>query len=203
MLLYSSQTGNSPRKVRIFLAEKGIDDIQFKSLDLMQMEHKTPQYRAKVPNAKVPALELDDGTIVSETTAICRYLEELYPTPNLFGESPMEIAAIEMWQSRIVFELMLPLAMGFRHTHPAMAAMEDQNEAYGTAQREVGIKSIAYFDRVLADSEFIAGERFTFADIQMITTTDFFLRLNKIDLSEFKNLERYTNLIASRPSFTA
>jgi len=127
VLLYSSQTGNSPRKVRIFLAEKGINDIQFKNLDLMQMEHKTPEYRAKVPNAKVPALELDDGTIVSETTAICRYLEELYPTPNLFGESPMEIAAIEMWQSRIVFELMLPLAMGFRHTHPAMAAMEDQN----------------------------------------------------------------------------
>ncbi|MEK9649464.1 MAG: glutathione S-transferase family protein [Gammaproteobacteria bacterium] len=203
MLLYSSKTGNSPRKVRIFLAEKGIQDIELKNLDLMQMEHKTPEYRAKVPNAKVPALELEDGTIISESTAICRYLEALYPDPNLFGESPMEIAAIEMWQSRIVFELMLPLAMGFRHTHPAMAAMENQNESYGIAQREVGIKSTTYFDKVLSDSEFIAGDRFTFADIQMISTTEFFLRLNKIDLNDFKNLVRYTKLISSRPSYSA
>lgn len=187
----------------MFLAEKGIQDIKIKDLDLMQMEHKTPEYRAKVPNARVPALELQDGTIISESTAICRYLEELYPEPNLFGESPIEIAAIEMWQSRIVFELMLPLAMGFRHTHPAMAALEEQNEAYGKSQREIGIKSANYFDKVLHQSEFIAGERFTFADIQMISTTDFFLRLNRIDLADFKNLERYTQRMSSRPSFSA
>ena len=187
----------------MFLSEKGIQDIKIKDLDLMQMEHKTPEYRAKVPNARVPALELQDGTIISESTAICRYLEELYPEPNLFGESPIEIAAIEMWQSRIVFELMLPLAMGFRHTHPAMAALEEQNAVYGKAQREMGIKSANYFDKVLQKSEYIAGERFTFADIQMISTTDFFLRLNKIDLADFKNLERYTKMMSSRPSFSA
>ncbi len=185
------------------MAEKQIDGIEPINLNLMEGEHKTPEYKAKVPNAKVPALELDDQTIISETTAICRYLEQLHPEPNLFGENPLEIAAIEMWQSRVVFEVMLPLAMAFRHTHPAMASLEKQNPAYGELQREVGVKSIAYYDSVLSSSEYVAGERFTFADIQLISTTDFFLNLNKIELKDFSNLHRYTKLIMQRPSFSA
>ena len=136
-------------------------------MDLMQGEHKSPEYRAIAPNAKVPALVLDDETIITESTAICRYLEDLYPEPSLFGSSSIEKAAIEMWQNRVVFELMLPLAMTFRHTHPAMAQMENQNASYGEQQRDVALGSLKYFDKHLADSEYIAGDAFTFADIQV------------------------------------
>ena len=137
MKLYSSKFAPNPRKVLIYIAEKNIQDIKVINLDLGKLEHKTPEYKAIAPNAKVPALELDDGTIILETTAICRYLECLYPEPNMFGESPMEIASIEMWYSRVSFELMIPLMHGFRHTHPNMSEMENQNEEYGLAQRDV------------------------------------------------------------------
>ena len=101
MKLYSSVFAPSPRKVLIFLKEKNILDIELINLDLAQLEHKTAEYKAIAPNSKVPALMLDDGTIILETTAICRYLECLYPEPNMFGESPIEIASIEMWYSRL------------------------------------------------------------------------------------------------------
>ena len=100
MKLYSAKGANSPRKVLIFIAEKNISDIEVVNLDLMQGEHKSPEYRAIAPNAKVPALVLDDETIITESTAICRYLEDLYPEPSLFGSSSIEKAAIEMWQNR-------------------------------------------------------------------------------------------------------
>ena len=102
----------------VFLEEKGINNIEIVNLDLAKLEHKTPEYKAIAPNSRVPALVLEDQTIILETTAICRYLEELYPTPNLFGENPIEIASIEMWYSRVTYELMYPLMIGFRHTHP-------------------------------------------------------------------------------------
>ena len=90
----------------VFLEEKGISNIEIVNLDLAKLEHKTPEYKAIAPNSRVPALVLDDQTIILETTAICRYLEEIYPNPNLFGESPIEIASIEMWYSRVTYELM-------------------------------------------------------------------------------------------------
>ena len=105
MKLYDNKIANSPRKVRMFLAEKNITDVEVIQIDIMQGEHKTAEYRAIAPNSRVPALQLDDGTVIMESTAICRYLESLFPNPNLFGESPMEIASIEMWQARIYNEL--------------------------------------------------------------------------------------------------
>ena len=194
---------NSPRKVRMFLVEKNITDVEIVNIDLMQGEHKTPEYRAIAPNSRIPALQLDDGTVVMESTAICRYLESLYPEPNLFGESPMEIASIEMWQCRVHNELMIPLAMGFRHLHPAMAKMETQNKEYGETQKNIGMKSLKYFNGVLAESKFIAGERYTFADIQMISTTDFFIGLNQLELEDYPEIERHTKLMSERPSFSA
>ena len=128
MKLYDNKMANSPRKVRMFISEKKIKDIEMVEIDLMKGEHKTAEYRAIAPNARIPALQLDDGTVIMESTAICRYLESLYPEPNLFGESPIEIASIEMWQARIYSELMIPLAMGFRHLHPAMSGLETQNK---------------------------------------------------------------------------
>ena len=121
MKLYDNKMANSPRKVRMFLVEKNITDIELIEIDIMKGEQKTPEYRSLAPNSRIPALELNDGAVIMESTAICRYLEALYPQPNLFGENPLEIASIEMWQARIYNELMIPLAMAFRHLHPAMS----------------------------------------------------------------------------------
>ena len=169
----------------------------------MSGEHKTPEYRAIAPNARIPALELDDGTVIMESTAICRYLESLYPEPNLFGESAIEIASIEMWQARIYNELMIPLAMAFRHLHPGMSNMEIQNKEYGEMQKNVGVKSLKYFDTVLAESEFVAGDRYTFADIQLITTTDFFIGLNRLTIEDYPEIKRHFKLMSERSSFLA
>ena len=203
MKLYDNPMANSPRKVRMFLVEKNISDVEIIKIDLMKGEHKTPEYRAIAPNSRIPALQLDDGTVIVESTAICRYLESLYPEPNLFGESPMEIASIEMWQARIYNELMIPLAMGFRHLHPAMSGMETQNKDYGEVQKNIGMKSLQYFNGVLSESEFVAGDRYTFSDIQMITTTDFFIGLNQLKLEDYPEIERHTQLMSQRASFSA
>ena len=203
MKLYDNPMANSPRKVRMFLVEKNISDVEIIKIDLMKGEHKTPEYRAIAPNSRIPALQLDDGTVIVESTAICRYLESLNPEPNLFGESPMEIASIEMSQARIYNELMIPLAMGFRHLHPAMSGMETQNKDYGEVQKNIGMKSLQYFNGVLSESEFVAGDRYTFADIQMITTTDFFIGLNQLNLEDYPEIERHTQLMSQRASFSA
>jgi|TARA_B100000900_G_C20377033_1_gene632853 glutathione S-transferase len=203
MKLYDNKMANSPRKVRMFLAEKKITNVEMVEINMMEGEHKTPEYRAIAPNSRIPALQLDDGTVIMESTAICRYLESLHPEPNLFGESPIEIASIEMWQARIFNELMIPLAMGFRHLHPAMSALETQNKEYGETQKNIGIKSLKYFNSVLSESEFVAGDRYTFADIQMITTTDFFIGLNRLNLDDYPEIKRHTKLMSLRESFTA
>ena len=203
MILYSSKLAPSPLKVLIFLKEKGIlDQVKIIDLDLGKLEYKTSEYKVIAPNSKVPALKLDDDTIILETTAICRYLESLYPEPNLFGENPIEIASIEMWYSRVTYELMVPLMHGFRHTHPHMSQMENQNQEYGLAQRELAVKSLDIYNDIIASREYIAGERFTYADIQMVTSLQFLVRLNKLDIKDYVNLNDYIKLASSRPSFS-
>ena len=202
MKLYSNLVAPSPRKVLIFIAEKDIDNIEVEDLDIGKMEHKTPEYKTIAPNSRIPALVLDDGQVILETTAICRYLECLYPEPNMFGIDPMEIAQIEMWYSRVSFELMLPLMHGFRHTHPHMSALENQNNEFGLAQRELAVKSLGYYEEVIKEKDFIACDRFTYADIQTVSSLQFLVRLNKIDLNDYKNLSTYVNNIAERPSFS-
>ena len=202
MKIYSSPVAPSPRKVLIFIAEKGIENIEVENLDIGKMEHKTPEYKRIAPNSRIPALVLDDGQVILETTAICRYLECLYPEHNMFGKDPMEIAQIEMWYSRVSFELMLPLMHGFRHTHPHMSALENQNNEFGLAQRELAIKSLGYYEEVIKEKDFIACDRFSYADIQTVSSLQFLVRLNKIDLNDYKNLSTYVNNIAERPSFS-
>ena len=201
MKLYSSKFAPNPRKVLIYLKEKNISDIEIIDIDLGKLEHKTPEYKAIAPNSRVPSLQLDDGTVILETTAMCRYLECLYPEPNMFGESPIEIASIEMWYSRVSFELMMPLMHGFRHTHPHMSAMENQNEEYGLAQRKLGIKELENYDTIIQSREFIAGDRFTYADLQMVTSLQFLVRLNKLNIEDYRNLNEYIIQVSSRPSF--
>ncbi len=202
MKIYSSPVAPSPRKVLIFIAEKGIENIEVENLDIGKMEHKTPEYKKIAPNSRIPALVLDDGQVILETTAICRYLECLYPEPNMFGKDPMEIAQIEMWYSRVSFELMLPLMHGFRHTHPHMSALENQNNEFGLAQRALAVKSLGYYEEVIKEKDFIACDRFSYADIQTVSSLQFLVRLNKIDLNDYKNLSTYVNNIAERPSFS-
>ncbi len=203
MKIYSSPVAPSPRKVLIFIAEKGIDDVQIENLDLGKLEHKTPEYKKIAPNSRVPALELDNGEVILETTAICRYLECIHPEPNLFGSSPMEIAQIEMWYSRVSFELMMPLMHGFRHTHPHMSQMENQNNEFGIAQRELAVKSLKHYEDLITDKDYISCNKFTYADIQMVTSLQFLVRLNKIEITDYPNLNSYINNIAERPSFSS
>ena len=202
MKIYSSPVAPSPRKVLIFIAEKGIDNVQIVNLDLGKLEHKTPEYKKIAPNSRVPALELESGEVILETTAICRYLECKYPEPNMFGSDPMEIAHIEMWYSRVSFELMMPLMHGFRHTHPHMSQLENQNNEFGLAQRELAVNSLKHYEELICDKEFLTCKKFTYADIQMVTSLQFLVRLNKIDINDYKNLNTYINNIADRPSFS-
>ena len=203
MKLYSSPVAPSPKKVLVFISEKGIKDIEVKDLDIGKMEHKTDEYKKIAPNSRIPALVLDNDDVILETTAICRYLECLHPDPNMFGENPEEIAKIEMWYSRISFELMMPLMHGFRHTHPHMSALENQNNDFGLAQRELAVKSLQYFDKVMLNKEFIACSKFSYADIQAAVSLQFLVRLNRIDINDYQNLSAYINNITSRPSFSA
>ena len=203
MKLYSSPVAPSPKKVLVFISEKGIKNIEVKDLDIGKMEHKTDEYKKIAPNSRIPALVLDNGDVILETTAICRYLECLHPDPNMFGENPEEIAQIEMWYSRISFELMMPLMHGFRHTHPHMSALENQNNDFGLAQRELAIKSLQYFDKLMLNKEFIACNKFSYADIQAAVSLQFLVRLNRIDINDYENLSAYINNITSRPSFSA
>ena len=120
----------------------------------------------------------------------------------MFGKDPMEIAQIEMWYSRVSFELMLPLMHGFRHTHPHMSALENQNNEFGLAQRELAVKSLGYYEEIIKEKDFIACDRFSYADIQTVSSLQFLVRLNKIDIKDYKNLSTYVNNIAERPSFS-
>ena len=202
MKLYSSPVAPSPKKVLVFISEKGIKDIEVMDLDIGKMEHKTDEYKKIAPNSRIPALVLDNGDVILETTAICRYLECLHPDPNMFGENAEEIAQIEMWYSRISFELMMPLMHGFRHTHPHMSALENQNNDFGLAQRELAVKSLQYFDKLMLNKEFIACNKFSYADIQAAVSLQFLVRLNRIDINDYENLSAYINNITSRPSFS-
>jgi glutathione S-transferase len=200
--LYSSKLAPSPLKVLIFLSEKNIKDVEIINLNLGELEHKSDKYKAIAPNSRVPALQLDDGTIILETTAICRYLESIYPEPNMFGNNAMEIAAIEMWYSRVTYELATPLAHGFRHTHPHMSKMEDQNQDFGLSQRKLGIKALETFNEIISSKEFIAGDRFSYADIQLAVNLNFLVRLNRLELKDYKNLNDYVTQVFARPSFS-
>ena len=202
MKLYSSKLAPSPLKVLIFLSEKNIKDVEIINLNLGELEHKSVKYKAIAPNSRVPALQLDDGTIILETTAICRYLESIYPEPNMFGNNAMEIAAIEMWYSRVTYELATPLAHGFRHTHPHMSKMEDQNQDFGLSQRKLGIKALETFNEIISSKEFIAGDRFSYADIQLAVNLNFLVRLNRLELKDYKNLNDYVTQGFARPSFS-
>ena len=174
MKLYITPRAPSPRRVTIFLAEKGITDIEFISVDIANGEHKQASYLAKSPLAKVPALELDDGRVLTEASAICSYLESRYPEPNLLGVDFEERAFIEMANRRIEFYLFAGFANCIRHTHPGLASLEQpQFPDFGRSQGEKVRIFARWLDGELARQSYVAGSRFTVADITAFAALEF------------------------------
>jgi glutathione S-transferase len=201
-IIEQSRTPNS-RRLRIFLAEKGLA-VPFEQIDIMKSEHRSPAFTAQNPMQQVPVLVLDDGTALSESIAICRYFEELNPEPALFGSGALERARIEMWNRRIELGLFWRVAQVFRHTHPAMAELEvPQVAAWGEANRPRVGEMLAFLDRELASRPFLAGERFSVADITAMVAIDFMKPARLERPAGLAGLERWYGAVAARPSARA
>ena len=203
MKLYDSKSAPNPRRARIFLAEKGIA-LPTEQVDIMAMQHKTPQYTAINPLQRMPALVLDDGTVITESIAICRYFEVLQPQPPLFGVGAKEIALVEMWNRRCEINFFSNVAAVFRHLHPAMKELEvPQIPAFAEASRPRVAWFLQLLDGELAKREFIAGERYSVADITALVTVDF-LKPAKIPMPEgLANVQRWHAAVSARPSAKA
>jgi glutathione S-transferase len=203
MRLYDTPMAPNPRRVRWVMAEKGIEDIEIVPINLMRGAHKQPAYLAKAGLPNVPALEMDDGSTITESVAICRYLETKYPEPNLFGRTPEETAVIEMWMRRAEMLVATPLMLGVRHTHPALAVLETPNSAVADYNKTQGIRALSVLDHRLGEAEWLAGERLTIADIVGFIGVDF-TRLIRLPLpQDLKHLQRWLEAMRGRDAAKA
>jgi len=203
MKLYTSLRAPNPRRVLMFIAEKGIAGIETVQVDLGKGEHRAGGFVAMNPMAQVPVLELDDGRRLSETRAICTWLEGMYPQPNLMGEGFEERAFIEMADRRCELQLFLRIAMCIRHTHPGLAMLEQpQFGEFGAAQGEKMRDTARWLDGVLARQPYVAGERFTIADITAFCALEFARGLMKFRPGGegMGNLQAWRDRIAERES---
>jgi glutathione S-transferase len=203
MKLYDSRRAPNPRRVRWFMAEKGIEDVEIVDIDIFGGQHRTPDYLAKAGLPNVPALEIDAATTITESVAICRYLESVYPEPNLFGRDPLEIAVIEMWARRAEMLLSTPLMMAVRHAHPALAAIETQVPEIAETNRKAAERALKVFDRRLGESEFIAADRVTIADILAVTGIDFARMVRFRPDAELVNVARWLKAMMERTAAKA
>jgi glutathione S-transferase len=203
MKLYDSKMAPNPRRVRIFLAEKGID-VPTEQVDMTAKQHLTAEYTAINPLQRMPTLALDDGTVISESIAICRYFEALRPQPPLFGTGAKEIAVVEMWNRRCELNLLFPVAHVFRHTHPAMKELEvPQVPAWAEANRPRVADFLRILDAELARSSFVAGDHFTVADITALCAVDF-MKPTRIPVpDEVVHVKRWHAEVSARPSARA
>ena len=135
MKIYEDRVAPNPRRVRVFLAEKGITDVEFVAVSIGEGGILTPEFLRRNPLAQVPVLELDDGSYLTESVAICRYFEYLQPKPALFGEPGLDMARVEMWNRRMEFEVFWPIANVFRHIHPFFKGKHPQLPEYGEVCR--------------------------------------------------------------------
>ena len=203
MKLYDGGRVPNARRVRVYLAEKGIE-VPTEPVNLGRNEHKTPEFMALNPLQRVPVLVLDDGTVLTESIAICRYFEELHPAPAMFGEGARGKALVEMWQRRLEFELYLPVSYAFRHLHPAMAGYEvPQVPAWGAANQDRAAAYMKQFDSDLGDRPFVCGDAISVADITAMVALDF-TKAAKIEIpEELGHLRRWYAAMAARPSAKA
>jgi glutathione S-transferase len=203
MKLYDGGRAPNPRRVRIFLAEKGIA-VPLEPVDLAAKAHLSEAFTAINPLQRLPVLILDDGTVLTESIAICRYFEAMQPEPNLFGRDAKGIAQIEMWQRRLEFNLYTPIQAVFRHLHPGMKDMEvPQVAAWGEANKPRIMEFLALLDRELAGRRFVAGDAFSVADITGLVTLDFMKPAGLLLPPELSNVARWHRELAERPSAKA
>ena len=203
MKILQTRTAPNPRRVRIFLAEKGIE-VPYEEVDLMKGDLKTPEFTRLNWFQRVPVLILDDGAAVAETMAICRYFEETQPEPALFGKGALGRASVEMWNRRMELGLLAAVQFAFRHLHPAMAHLEvPQVAAWGEANKPRALEIAAFMDRELAARKFIASDEFSVADITALVSLDFMKPARIQRPPELKNLERWYQEVSSRPSAKA
>jgi glutathione S-transferase len=203
MKLYDSKTAPNPRRVRIFLAEKGIE-VPTEAVDIAAKQNRSPEYAKMNPMMGVPVLQLDDGTYISETIAICRYFEATKPQPPLFGTDAKDQAIVEMWQRRMELNVTAPFFNAFRHGNAFFADRIEQVPAWAEQQSREIPKMLDWLDHELANRKFIAGDRYTVADITALCGLDFgrVLRV-KIDPEKHKNLARWHAEVSARPSAKA
>lgn len=203
MKLYDSGRAPNPRRVRVFLAEKGIK-IPVEELDLGSLQHRKDAYTAINPMQRVPALVLDDGTAIAESMAICRYFEALQPDPPLFGRGPLDSALVEMWNRRAEFHLLGPVTAVFQHLHPYMKVLVDpQVAAWGEANKPRVLQFLKFLDGELKSRPYVAGEQFTVADITALVAVDF-MKVSKLAVpEELANVRRWHDAASARPSAAA
>ena len=203
MKLYDGGRAPNPRRVRIFLAEKGIA-VPSEQVDLGKLEQRSDAFTALNPMQRVPALVLDDGTVIAESIAICRYFEALNPEPPLFGRGALENALVEMWQRRVELHLLFPVAMVFQHLHPAMKIMVDpQVAAWGEANKPRVAQFLRLLDGEIKDRPFVVGSDYTVADITAMVAVDF-MRVSKLTVpDDLANVKRWHAAVSARPSAAA
>jgi glutathione S-transferase len=202
MKLYDARTAPNPRRVRIFLAEKGIS-VPVEQVDIVSAQNRSAEFRAKNAMGTLPVLELDDGTTIAESVAICRYFEELQPEPPLMGTDAKDRAVVEMWQRRMEYEVFLPITQVFRNGHAFFKGRIPQVPEYGEVCRKHAEQRLEWLDGVLADRPFVAGERYTIADITALCAIDFGRVSNIRVTPEQPNLARWHAAVSSRPSAKA
>jgi glutathione S-transferase len=203
MKLYDFARAPNPRRVRIFLAEKGVT-VPTEQVDLGAMQHKSAAYAAINPLQRVPALLLDDGTVIAESIAICRYFEVLNPSPALFGVGALEQAVVEMWNRRIEQNLLFPVSQVFRHLHPAMKEMEiPQIAPWGEANRPRVAAFLPILERQLEIGPFVCGARYSVADITALVAIDFMKPAKLAVPPEHANIAKWHARVSSRPSAQA
>jgi glutathione S-transferase len=203
MKIYDCSWAPNPRRLRMFLSEKGLV-IPYEHVELARKENRTPEFLAINPAGTVPVLQLDDGSYLAETDAIARYLETLHPEPNLMGRDVSERAVIEMWERRMEFNLFWTIARAFYHLNPAAAGHVKQIREYGDSQVAAAQEQLAWLNDQMRGKEFIAGPRFTIADITAFAGIEFGIAMAGIKLDpSLQELTRWHRAIASRPSTSA
>lgn len=203
MKLIDGGRAPNPRRVRIFLSEKNIE-VPVEPFDINTLEHQKPSFAQINPMQRVPVLILDDGTALSESVAICRYFEEFHPEPPLMGEDPLNKALVEMWNRRMELNLLAAVAASFRHIHPAMHRMEvPQVPDWGEANKAKVMKLLRWLNDELADREFIAGDRYTIADITALVAVDFLKPAKLAIPDDHRHVLRWHGQVVARPSAAA
>jgi glutathione S-transferase len=203
MKLYDGGRAPNPRRVRVFLAEKGVD-VPLVPVDMGAMGHRSEEIARRNPLRRLPVLELDDGTVITESVAICRYFEELHPEPALFGKDALGKALVEMWQRRMEMNFLLGVASAFRHIHPAMKDWEvPQIPEWGEANKPKVVDFLAFLDRELGNREFAAGDAYSIADITGMIAVDFMKPARIAMPADFTNVARWHAALAARPSASA